>query len=68
MESNFEYNNLPVRTITDEENQLWFAAIDVCNVLEYSNPNQAVEKLDDDEKAGICFSDVRSKKKELDYK
>jgi len=50
MEQNLNYQNLPVRIITDENEQTWFTAIDICNILEYANPTQALDKLDEDEK------------------
>jgi len=28
----------------------WFAGIDVCNILEYANSNNAIGKLDEDER------------------
>lgn len=50
MEQNFLYNAMPVRVNTDELNNVWFAAIDICNILGYVDARRAVEKLDDDEK------------------
>ena len=35
---------------TDENEQYWFAGIDVCKILSLENPTQTVESLDDDEK------------------
>lgn len=46
----FFYLEKPVRTVKIE-NQDWFVGIDVCNILEYANHRDAIEKtLDDDEK------------------
>lgn len=45
---NFEENQ--VRTITDENGDVWFVAKDVCDVLEINNVSQALSRLDDDEK------------------
>lgn len=50
MENSFNYNSIPVRVITDNDEQTWFVGVDVCEILEYSNSTQAIEKLDDDEK------------------
>lgn len=50
MENNFSYQNVPVRVVTDENEQIWFAGIDVCNILGYEKPTQAIEKLDEDER------------------
>ena len=35
----------------------WFAAADVCKVLDIANVSDAVEKLDEDEKNTIALSD-----------
>jgi anti-repressor protein len=50
MEQNFLYNTLPVRVNTDKNNNIWFAAVDICNVLGLTDARRAVEKLDEDEK------------------
>ncbi len=50
MEQKFDYKNVPVRTVTDTNEETWFAGVDVCNILEYADTTQAIEKLDEDEK------------------
>lgn len=50
MENTFNYDNLPVRTITDHNEETWFAGIDVCNILGYAKASTTIEKLDDDER------------------
>lgn len=50
MENLFKYNDAQVRTITDKNEETWFAGIDVCNILEYADPDAAVKKLDEDER------------------
>ena len=50
MEQKFEFKGSLVRMKTDENEQYWFAGIDVCNILGLENPTQTVESLDDDEK------------------
>lgn len=40
----FDFKNLPVRIIIDSTNEFWFCANDVCAILEYANPRQAVQK------------------------
>lgn len=51
MENNFSYQNLPVRVATDENEQIWFAGVDVCSILEYQNATDIIDKkLEDDEK------------------
>lgn len=50
MEQNFNFQNLPIRVTTDNEEQIWFAGIDVCKILEYKDPNNAIKRLDTDDK------------------
>lgn len=45
---NFE--TASIRTIVDD-NTPWWALVDVCNVLEMTNPSMVVQTLDDDERA-----------------
>lgn len=46
------YENTAVRTIT-EGDCTWWALVDVCTILELSNPTRVAERLDDDEKANF---------------
>jgi len=64
MEKSFNFNNLPVRVMTDADEQIWFAGIDVCNILEYSNSYQAIMKLDKDERKLDSIIDSQGKKKD----
>lgn len=58
MEQKFDYNEMPVRTITDENEETWFAGIDICNILEYQNAVDVIKKnLDDDEKKLTYLTD-----------
>ena len=58
MEQNFNYNSLPVRILTDENEESWFACVDICNILEYQNVTDIIEKkLDDDEKKLTYLTD-----------
>lgn len=51
METNFNYNNLPVRTVTDAEEQVWFAGVDVCEILGYAMPSNVIkDNLEEDER------------------
>ena len=51
MEQKFNYNELPVRTITDENEETWFAGVDVCNILGYVMPSNVIkENLEEDER------------------
>ena len=47
---NFNYDSVELRTTIDNDEQVWFAVIDVCGILEIKNTTQVVEELDDDEK------------------
>ena len=38
----FNFNNNPVRTLTDEDGEPWFIAKDVCDVLGYTNASKAI--------------------------
>ena len=49
----FMYKNQNVRTI-EKDGDVWFAAIDICNILEIQNIRQNVKLLDDDEKMTVC--------------
>lgn len=46
----FDFEGLELRTSVDAEDQAWFAAIDVCGILDIKNTTQAVEDLEEDEK------------------
>lgn len=39
--------------IIEQNNELWFVAKDVCDILELSNPTKAVSRLDDDERSNF---------------
>lgn len=47
----FNFNSAPLRTLTDENNNPWFVAKDVCDILGHSNASMALDRLDDDERA-----------------
>lgn len=53
----FDFHGHNVRVLTDERDEPWFIAKDVCAVLEIGNPSQALTNLDDDEK-GITTTDT----------
>lgn len=52
----FNYGEMTVRTVV-KENEVWFVAKDVCEVLEVKNVSDAVNRLDDDEK-GVVSTDT----------
>ena len=47
----FNFNNNPLRTLTDENGEPWFVAKDICDILGHSNASMALDRLDDDERA-----------------
>lgn len=49
--TNFNYNTLQIRTLTDPQGDPWFVAADVCRVLEHSNATLALRYLDKTERA-----------------
>lgn len=53
----FDFNNNPVRTMTDENGEPWFVAKDVCNIL-CIDTNHLREALDDDEITNLRNSEV----------
>lgn len=64
MEKLFLYNESNVRTQIDEKGEFWFAGIDVCNILEYKNASDIIEKkLDDDERKLEYLTDSSGQKR-----
>ena len=55
------YKGKPVRTIKNQ-NGLWFVAKDVCDILELTNPSEALKALDDNEKSSLRISEGTSPK------
>lgn len=47
----FEFKGASLRALTDEAGEPWFVAKDVCDILEISNPSDALKRLDDDERS-----------------
>ena len=43
------FNDTEVRSITADD-EIWFALVDVCKILELSTPRRVAQRLDDDEK------------------
>lgn len=43
--------------IVDIDGAIWWVAADVCKAIEVSNPTQALNRLDDDEKSTLCLSE-----------
>ncbi|WP_345806677.1 BRO-N domain-containing protein [Bacillus pumilus] len=55
-EKAFDYKGNNVRTFMRDE-EIWFVARDVCNILEIGNPSQALSRLDEDEKNTIILNE-----------
>ena len=47
----FDFKGAALRTLIDEAGEPWFVAKDVCDILEISNPSDALKRLDDDERS-----------------
>lgn len=46
----FNFEKTEVRVVADEHGNPWFVAKDVCDAIGLTNPSQAAERLEDDEK------------------
>ena len=44
------FEDYPLRTMTDEDGIMWWAAVDVCWVVDLDNPSRACDRLDEDKK------------------
>ena len=55
----FNYNSNEIRTFTKDD-EVWFVAKDVCNILALKNPTEALKSLDDDEKMTLRNSEGHS--------
>lgn len=53
----FTFNHTSLRTLTDENEEPWFVAKDVCDALGLNNVSQALTRLDNDEKSSIILND-----------
>jgi prophage antirepressor-like protein len=48
--TSFDYHGHDIRTVTDENGDVWFVTVDACKVLGHPNVSQVVSRLDEDEK------------------
>lgn len=48
--------------IVEQNNEPWFVAKDVCDILEIKNSRDAISRLDDDEKASVGLTDGSQKR------
>nr|UVY58174.1 MAG: antirepressor protein KilAC domain [Bacteriophage sp.] len=53
----FNFNNAPLRTLTDKNGDPWFVAKNVCDILGLENSRKATADLDLDEKNTVTISD-----------
>jgi anti-repressor protein len=54
----FEFRGQQLR-IVEQNNEPWFIAKDVCEILEINNSRQALTRLDEEEKADVTLNDGR---------
>lgn len=58
----FDYSGQQVRTILKDE-EVWFVAKDVCEILDLDNVGQAISKLKEEQKADVILNDGRQNRK-----
>ena len=58
----FNYGENPVRTIQDDNGEVWFVAKDVCDILDIKNVTDALSTLDDDERNTLAITEGNKKK------
>jgi anti-repressor protein len=63
MDNNFEFNGALIRTVLDDQEQVWFAGVDVCNILGYAKASTTIEKLDEDEKKLEYLTDTSGQRR-----
>lgn len=56
----FENEQFGQVRVVQRDGEPWFVAADVCRVLEISNNRDALNRLDDDEKAAVGLTDISS--------
>lgn len=65
LELTFDFENLPVRTITDGET-IWFVGMDVAGVLGYRNGSRDVNRhVDEEDRKKIKLSDGKQRKETI---
>lgn len=57
----FKFGNLPIRTILDNNSEVWFVASEVCAALDIKNISGSCSRLDSDEVDDIRSTDVSGK-------
>ena len=53
----YSNQDFSVRTTQDADGKVWFVAKDVCDILELTNPTEALRSLDNDEKNTLRISE-----------
>lgn len=53
----FNFNDISLRVLTDENSDPWFVVKDVCDILGISNNRDAISQLDSDEKNTVVITD-----------
>lgn len=61
----FDFNGHSVRVHKDQNNEPWFVAKDVCDILDIGNSRQATSYLDDDEKDTVITNDSIGRQREI---
>ena len=61
--TNFSFGDKPIRTFGTKY-EPWFAAVDVCAILDIKNSRDAVSRLDEDEK-GVVLTDTPGGQQEI---
>ncbi|MCG5026908.1 Bro-N domain-containing protein, partial [Anoxybacillus flavithermus] len=59
----FIYSGSQVRTIIKDD-EVWFVAKDVCEILDIADARKAVQRLDEDERSLIPVTDSLGRKQE----
>lgn len=60
----WDYQSQFIRTKVDVDEQIWFAGIDVCNILGYANSYQTIMGLDEDERKLDYMVDSQGQRRE----
>lgn len=55
----FNYEGQQVRTV-EKDGEIWFVAKDVCDILELTNPSEALRSLDNDERSTLRITEGTS--------
>lgn len=56
-ELQFSFEDHEIRTVIKDE-ETWFALVDVCNILGIKNSRDVYDRLDEDERDGVDFTDT----------